>query len=411
MKIQVIGFSDKTIKYSGYDDITYSTINKPFSLDMYNINIISLQNSKLWFNKGSDTNSINNIDDISSLGTMLRCSKKAFNIIAYPQNYEYSFYYNKHQSTYQKSTQIKNIIDRIIPSVMCRLSIENGEAIIYENCKSKCNNNEYLSAFVFHSTSNVLTKSVGSEKSTTICYSDHMLLTTIDFTTSEMALKDFFVEIGIDEEQEEIPEWLTDYCFFNDREQNEIISDKMRKIKDLEFDIDKANEILKTNLRYKSILIESGARLVSVVVDILQKMMNYDLSEFIDEKKEDFLIKLDDITFIGEIKGVTSNVKSEFVSQLEVHVQGYNDKLEEKEQNENVKGILIINPLRNRPQSERDEVHEKQIHVAKRYGSLIITTDVLLTLFEKYLNGNITSEAFINKLSEKTGVLTVDDFN
>ena len=59
----------------------------------------------------------------------------------------------------------------------------------------------------------------------------------------------------------------------------------------------------------------NGEQLVEVVFDILESFFSYSLSEFKDEKKEDFLIKLDSVTFIGEIKGITSNVKSEHVSQ------------------------------------------------------------------------------------------------
>ena len=50
-------------------------------------------------------------------------------------------------------------------------------------------------------------------------------------------------------------------------------------------------------------------------------------------KKEDFLIKLPSCTFIGEIKGVTSNVKYEHISQIELHYRGYLDLLAERKEN------------------------------------------------------------------------------
>ena len=134
------------------------------------------------------------------------------------------------------------------------------------------------------------------------------------------------------------------------------------------------------------------------------------MSSFVDKKEEDFKIVLPDVTFIGEIKGITSNVRSENVSQLDVHCQTYIDSLDEDEKNENVKGILLINPLRNKPVDERDEVHEKQIKLAIRNDSLIITTKTLLILFMSYLQERITTDKIIELLKNKTGLLTVSDF-
>jgi len=121
------------------------------------------------------------------------------------------------------------------------------------------------------------------------------------------------------------------------------------------------------------------------------------------------LLKYTDVTFVGEIKGITSNVKSENVSQLDVHCQSYADKLEDESKEENIKGLLIINPLRSKPLSERDEVHEKQIELAKRNGSLIITSDILLFLFEKYLMQETTTEKVIELFRNKTGLLSRAD--
>ena len=62
-------------------------------------------------------------------------------------------------------------------------------------------------------------------------------------------------------------------------------------------------------------------------VKMLEKMLNYNLSEFKDDYKEDFLIEFNDITFIGEIKGVNSNLKNKHLSQLDDHVSDREDYL------------------------------------------------------------------------------------
>ena len=131
------------------------------------------------------------------------------------------------------------------------------------------------------------------------------------------------------------------------------------------------------------------------------------MSEFQDEKKEDFLIKLDGVTFIGEIKGITSNVKSEHVSQLDVHFQGYQDKLQENNCVENVKALLIINPFRNKRPIEREPINEIQENLAKRNGSLIITTDNLLKMYDAFINGVIDGDTIKREFISQTGILSM----
>ena len=128
------------------------------------------------------------------------------------------------------------------------------------------------------------------------------------------------------------------------------------------------------------------------------------MSNFKDEKKEDFLIISNEITFIGEIKGISTNVNNGNVSQLEVHYQGYIDQLTEEGKTENVKALLIINPSRTKPISERDLVHETQIKLAERNGSLIITTEQLLKTFEKLLQGDITPKQISERFKEEKGL-------
>ena len=157
------------------------------------------------------------------------------------------------------------------------------------------------------------------------------------------------------------------------------------------------------NEYYKSILFSTGDCLVSVVFEILEKILVCDLSTFKDVKKEDFLIRKDEITFIG----INTNVKNENVSQLEVHYQRYIDQLLNDGKTETVKALLIINPLRTKPISERKHVHGDQVQLAEHYGSLIITTDQLLMTFEKFLFGELKSEQIIERFKNETGLFSL----
>ena len=92
------------------------------------------------------------------------------------------------------------------------------------------------------------------------------------------------------------------------------------------------------------------------------------------------------------------------MSQLENHVQSYIERYGIPEHT--VKGILIMNPLRNKKLVDREPVHVNEIELAKRYGVLIITTEVLLRMFEKKLNGSISMQQILAEF-DKTGLLNI----
>ena len=257
--------------------------------------------------------------------------------------------------------------------------------LCYEISTTKCGTSALKSDFCFDEKSiqcpydyDFATRANDSDKPTTIHF-NNTYITTLDILNTPEVLMNYLESLKIlDIERETEPEWVREIIFGDDKEQHDKIIEQKEAIANAEEIIQEANNKLEENSRYKSILYTNGEQLVEVVFDILESFFSYSLSEFKDEKKEDFLIKLDSVTFIGEIKGITSNVKSEHVSQLDVHFQGYQDKLQENNCVENVKALLIINPFRNKRPIEREPIHEIQENLAKRNGSLIITTDNLL---------------------------------
>ena len=143
--------------------------------------------------------------------------------------------------------------------------------------------------------------------------------------------------------------------------------------------------------------------MVESVFLILQDMLGCDLSDFIDEKKEDFLFELEEKVYIGEIKGVKGNVKNQYIFQLEVHLQGYLDDNPEVQEC-NCIPLLIINHQRDVEPEMREAVHEKQVKLAKHYGSLIVETPILLDIYEAYKNESITREQ-VKEMLGGSGVL------
>ena len=410
MKIQVISY-DKKIKYGTEHEYTYSSLNEPISLDAFDLNIISLQTPGLWTYHDINKNSIDALKDFQSLQPLLSNFKKTKVVICFPQNYTY--YYCHTMNQYKYHNPLKDMISNLKEYLRFLLPQGCVYDLIYENSITLCDNTKFNAAFYFDNISNktpTITKCIGGEHTTTYFARSKLIFTTLDISKQDVKMNEFLTEVGLIERKSEVPSWINTFKFLDDENQEKIVIEANNEIEKQKQKIQTAQEKLEENLHYKSILFETGDTLVKVVFEILEKILNCNLSDFVDKKDEDFRIALQAVTFIGEIKGITSNVKSENVSQLDVHCQTYIDGLDEDERSENVKGILIINPLRNKPLNERDEVHEKQVQLATRNGSLIITTETLLLLFVAHLEGHISTDKIVELLKNKIGLLTHSDF-
>lgn len=407
LNIQVV--SNKKIIRSNDFNIRYSSYNSPMTFDMFDINIINLQDENIWRNKYMQSDRINITNDLISLNKIIEVSPESKIVILLPANYNMLFNWNDYHDSYNSGFFLKNEHDCMTTIISALFPNIKRYTLIFENSITKCQNSEFTSSFSFlNCGGNAITKALGSGRATTVCFNNNIFLTTLLMESPNCNFKDFIEAIGLADEKPEYPQWLIELERFDDVIQRDIIKNDIIKIEELKCEIERANEIINKNLNYKSILIENGERLVSVVFDILQTLLKYDLSGFKDEKKEDFLIKLDNITFIGEIKGITSNVKSENISQLDVHYQSYLEKLQEDEKEEEIKALLIINSQRNKPLEVREPIHKKQVDLAIRNGSLIITTEKLLSLYEKFIANKIDTNRVIKLFTEQTGLFEFD---
>lgn len=378
------------------DAITYSTFSAPRSLDEFDINIINLGDEQLWYEE--DMNclaTLNEIDNLHALGQMVIHSSKTIIVYIFPQDIKfyhvdsYSFKNGINSRNYlggRWRDQLKNIQEEIFPKVIDGFKVD----LAYENTRTIISDESYCAAFYFLNSVYIVTESDLSYKPTTIKTNDRIFLTTLDLLVDEQKLLHFIYNVVFPVKKEKRPEWMNEIYFFDDKEQQNIIEEHTKQIKRAKQIIDESNEKLQTNNRYKSIVYTTGDELVEVVLDIMSQMLEYDLSSFVDEKKEDFLIRKDTYTLIGEIKGISSNVRSEHVSQIDTHYHGYLDKLVDEGRKEEVKQLLIINPLRKIPLNMREGVHETQIELAKRNGCLIVETKALLKMYESYLHKELT---------------------
>lgn len=409
-KIQHIAYERDT--NMSVDGVVFSQIEAPRSLDEFDVNIIDLSSENIWRYQETEMK-IDYESEFNDLKRMIEDSHSSKIVVILPQNIKYKNFFcanGKGSTDYLKTQEIKELINFEFEEWLGYIVDIRSGMLMYENTVTKIKGFEYEAAFHFsneyvYDPESVLTHSYLSNKNTTFSMGD-IYLTTLKIDSYDK-LVNYLNYIGVIEMEAPVPEWILAVSMFDDETQKNIINEQENIILKCNEQITIAQEKLNQNKRYKSILYTNGDELVAVVFEILEKILHCDLSTFIDEKKEDFLIKLEDITFIGEIKGVTSNIKSEHISQLDVHYQGYMDNLSEKKEQEEVKAILIMDHQRTQSLANRQPVHSNQIKLAERNGSLVIETSTLLKLFESFVNNKISHQEIINLFTEKSGLLVI----
>lgn len=402
--IQMLTYDGKQENFSG-ENIVINKFHDAQSLDEFEINIINLNDQYMWQNKGRTNDKINIIEDIKSLSIMIQHCKNTKILILYPQNVVYR--YNYYNGDYHEFSDLKDMLESLYMILKKIHLFLNNIYLIYENTKTNVNGKKLYASFSFTEFGDgVLLRSEISQKPTAIILGDNIILSTLNINNNEELIC-LLIELKLIQNKQSRPSWMEEIKMFDDNDQLKIIDDNNNTIKLANSNIFDAQRKIDKNDEFKSILYTSGGELVKVVFEILATMLGCDLSEFNDEKKEDFLFEIDGFMFIGEIKGVNHNVKSENISQLDVHYQGYLEENEDISEDQ-IKALLIINHQRNKPLNARESVHEQQINLACRNGSLIIETITLLKLFEKYLSGTLTREKCIELLKANEGLLTIE---
>lgn len=419
-KVQIV--TNNKAKFTSWNVGNVCTLSQPFSFDSFRVNVVDASYDGLWRNDGNTTSQINCQADFRTIKSILVNSNNSFTVIVLPQNikmkYHMEYIAGKNTRDYSDSVWLKDSLRTLTENILSSLvPYTYAYRLLYENSLTDIENRKLKASFYFDGTylepKKILTASQESNKATTIQYCDRIILTTLDAFESEETFKAYLRYLGLTErERPTYPEWLISMPMFDDLQLVKEIDAFNRIIAEINTKKATHEEKLLDNMRYKSILITNGSALVEDVFKILEQILSCDLSEFEDKKREDFLIELEHVVFIGEIKGVTSNVKSEHVSQIDVHYQGYMDNLTEKnvEVNKKVKQLLIVNPFRTKPVDEREPVHTIQISLAERNGCLIIDTMTLLRIFERFRGHTLSTEQIIDVFSNKSGLLKLDDF-
>lgn len=402
--IQIITYSGKEVKYKG-NVVKQNSLHDIQSLDEFDINVIDLSANTLWECDVDSRETINSISDFISISEMITNRSKSKVVILYPQNC--NFTYIKYSSQY--SEELKNMLNSLSKKILAKLfqPLSNIE-LVYENTRTALQAEEFLASFYFKNEDEALLTSVSSNKPTAIMVKNVVLSTLCVDNIEKLII--LLNELGLLEEKQEVPEWFSEISMFDDTDQKEIIQESTEKIELEQKKINQAQVILDKNNRLKSVLYTTGNELVELVFEIFEEILECDLSGFVDLKKEDLLIETEEVIFIGEIKGVNSNVKSTNISQVDTHYHDYLETHSEVEENK-LKALLIINHQKNKAIKEREPVMEQQINLAKRNSSLIVETLTLLKVLELYRNNKVTKEKIISVFKKREGLLTVNDFS
>lgn len=417
--IQIIGFDKKTLTAKFGESVFVSTFKAPLDFNEFEFNFIDMTNIKIWENDEDNKHNINCQKDLIHLKEMIEESDKK-TIIIYPQESEFKFYsYNiSRGKRYHNRIDLKNNLDNLVEILQNCLGIPKEE-IKYTNQITTINDYEFISNFYFTGSELETITFSNSEKQTTL-KSNNIILTTILINSYE-ELVIFLEGIGCIKKGQKIPDWFTTIEMFDDNKQNEKIEEIDEEISKLKSEKMFAYDKLEENNKYKSILYTQSTELETVVRKILDKMLDTDLSEFEDENLSDFLIELEDLIFIGEIKGLTKNLKTRNVSQLRTHKEEYLNEIEEAKINEGVdlkdleiyieeldnkiKPLMIVNRYLDIHPDEREIINSRQINLAESDGSLLIETTFLLNMFEQFLKNNLTKEEIIEILKNRKGLL------
>lgn len=412
MQIQLI--TEKNYFPISFEKICRTSFANPRSIDEFDLNIVDLSCDSLWCYAGREINIVNHSKDFASIQTMIRSSQKATVLYILPRNIKFT--YSRTSSGYSSYFFLKDEIGSSLVPVLRQIlfPVLDEHVLQYEITRTKVGELQFEADFFFKDSVKyvALTKSDKSEKTTTIAFkSNRFFATTLHITDTENDILHFIDATINSTTQSEYPDWFSTIVFDDDIQQIQNIEANQVVIEQAQHHIEQAQAKLSLNDEYKSILYTNGDELVRVVYKILQQLLSCDLSAFVDEKREDFLIKKEECTFIGEIKGVNTNVRYEHVTQCNLHLSQYMDQLEEQGKQETVKQLLIINPFRKTDPAQRDPVHEKQIQLAIKSDCLIIETATLLRVFEAFLAGSISVNQCLSAFINQSGLLNLDMFN
>lgn len=407
--IQII--SNKIEKYKDFSKQNFliTEIDEFQSFDNYDVTVIDISDENLWYNKGADTSNINQSMDLRSIQSAVQKSKKSNIIILFPQNifFHYHYCYVGNTQKYNSIKKLKDMKKDFIEIINSNLVSTNLLSINFGKSYTKILNSRIVADFSFSNVDekNIIMKAENRNDVVTI-KNDKVILTTLMIRTEE-ELNDFLMIVfpNCFEKRTIAPEWINEIDFYTDKDCKSNIAQIDEKISKLNEERRTNENMLNENLECKSILFESGDILAIQVNKMLSKIFDYDMTKFKDIYEEDGLIKLDDVTFVIETKGLNNEISGHNVSDACNHLIIYEDKLEKEDISENAKCLFIVAYEKNKNLADRVNIKDRVVKIAKANNTLIIDTRIFLEIYEDFLNNKISTEEIKILLKDNIGVL------
>ena len=416
------------MEFKESDEYTLSDFKTPKVFDDFDLNVLDLGFEELWTSKidnidiydnnidynniyYSDDDNIDMIKDLKHYHTMLKNNKGTKILVVLPQNIMLKYCWSWAKDYYIKSEDLKNLTYFVSQTVS-----QNVYEYYFKlnfGCNSINLNKLNIKAdFYFNETGikeeQKILKSDKSNKLTTIKVEENIYFTTLNLMKSREVLEAFLEKTNIlnKSNEEKEPEWFKDIKILDDVN----IENEVSKIEEEITKLQKAKENklikLEENKEIKRVLYQTDKKLQTIVIKMLNEMLDYEDKEFIDKMEEDYRICKGENTFLIETKGLLRNIKGTDISKTDDHVQIYIAKHKEEEKiqdKDRVKGIFIVANQRNRKIEERDKLPTRQIELAERDGILIIRTEQLLKLYEDFRNKKIKTQEIIELFKTQIG--------
>lgn len=395
MKIQIIS---KTRKYFDNIEIKSSLFDHFDKFSGYDLNIIDFSNQYIWQDSSNIEGCLSIRKDLLSIQQNIKQLDSSSVLFVLPLNIQLRYNVVSRWSDYTESFLLKDKINYLITELNIALGskILLPDDILYGRTNTTINEIGFISDFSFSNRFQSFNE-VQCKTATSINIMDSLYLTSLDIFENEdkaRAYIDCFVGKLVFKDK---PQWLDNVLFLDEKTIRDEINIKEKEIQNLKNQLDKISH-------YKSIVYTTGKDLVRVVFEMLGDMLGYDFSRFEDKFKEDFLIEFPDIDIVGEIKGINKNLSNKIIAQVEVNRSEHKEKLEKQGLNKKTKSMIVINTLRSLEPEGREPIHSVQEEYAKKQNCLVITTPVLLKLYEQFKNGKVLKADILHLIVDQTGV-------
>lgn len=409
--IQII--TDNSDKYKEFSKDTFliSDLDEFQSLDNYEITIIDISDESLWYNINNNTTNINKSSDLQSLNNAINRSNKSSIIVIFPQNiyfhYSYTYKSSTRSRSYDSSKKIKDMKENFIEIVTQNLINMEQTKINYGKTYTKIDKEKYQSdfSFTFINNKDIILKAE-NDNDITLIKKNKVFITTLKLENENKVINLLhYIFPSAFSDNTEVPEWINDIDFYTDKKCKEDLNTLDEKISILKKQKKDIELSMLENLRYKSILFETGNVLSKQINEMISKVFDYDMTQFKDIYEEDGLVKLDDVSFIIETKGLNNEISGHNISDACNHLIIYEDKLDADNVTENAKCLFFVAYERNKPLNERTKIKDRIEKIAKANNTLIIDTRVFLNIFEDFLNEKITKEEIKDLFKDNIGVL------